>query len=111
MTKQRLTFTVAFSRVLFLMIIGDRYLGFAYGKSFGRGRSQNSEFRIGEFPTECSANRRNENYRRGSQKNLPLVFFPYLAENPRFLNHYHLKASILLVPKKAKTFICKEFDI
>ncbi|OZH51549.1 hypothetical protein AFK68_30140 [Hydrocoleum sp. CS-953] len=55
--------------------------------------------------------RRNGNYRRGSQKNRPLIFFPYLAQNPKFLNLNYLKAGSLLVPKIAQTFIGRCFYI
>ncbi|NEO58371.1 MAG: hypothetical protein F6K54_38175 [Okeania sp. SIO3B5] len=40
-----------------------------------------------------------------------VIFYRYLAENLRFLNHYHLKAGVPLVPEKGKTFTCQDFDI
>ncbi|NEO52195.1 MAG: hypothetical protein F6K54_03320 [Okeania sp. SIO3B5] len=39
---------------------------------------------------------------------IKVIFYRYLAENLRFLNHYYLKAGTPLIPEKGQTFTCQD---
>lgn len=50
-------------------------------------------------------------YRRGGRKNRPLVFLPYLPQNPHFFSSINRKAGTFSEPKISQTFIFECFDI